>query len=326
MKDNPYKISVAIAAYNGEKYIYKQLQSICEQTIKPDEIVISDDNSTDGTVDIIKNFKEKYFDIEFKIIRNNSGKGFAKNFINAILNTSGDFIFLSDQDDIWNLNKIEEYILCINKYQTKLVFSDVNYIDVNDHDIVKKFVFNSKFSFYIDSSILQKEYIQYDFGNVAKNLNLPGMTFAFASDLRDQITELCKSDLLSNITYHDVLISYLGVRSCPIIYINKKLVNYRLHSGNSIGINQFDSGNFNRKKWIENLLMNQEYIYEIESNLPDKNNKYILRLKKYIKWTKTRLINFDEPSIISFFKLLFNLSSLNSLKSLIGDAVYILKK
>lgn len=326
MTSNIDKISVAMATYNGGKYLKSQIESICEQTIRPHEIVVSDDNSDDDTINIIKNFTETYKDINFKIIKNDVRLGFAKNFINSIIHTTGDLIFLSDQDDIWDLNKIEEYILCIDKFQTKLVFSDVNYIDENDHDIVKKFVFNSKFSFYIDSSILQKEYIQYDFGNVAKNFNLPGMTFAFTSDLRDQITELCKRDLLSNITYHDVLISYLGVRSCPIIYINKKLVNYRLHSGNSIGINQFDSGNFDRKKWIENLLMNQEYIYEIESNLPDKNSKYILRLKKYIKWTKTRLINFDEQSIISFFKLLFNLSSLNSLKSLIGDAVYILKK
>lgn len=102
-KEPMNKISVCIATYNGENYIKEQLSSILSQLDVNDEVIISDDNSTDNTVNIIKSIT----DYRIKLIYNNQERGYTKNFENAIKHSLGDIIFLSDQDDIWMSNKVE---------------------------------------------------------------------------------------------------------------------------------------------------------------------------------------------------------------------------
>lgn len=97
-------ISVCMATYNGELYIKEQLDSILCQLGKNDEIIISDDHSTDNTIQIIRNIG----DSRIKIVLNEKDKGYVSNFENALLNANGDFIFLSDQDDIWLPEKVQE--------------------------------------------------------------------------------------------------------------------------------------------------------------------------------------------------------------------------
>jgi len=96
-------ISVCIATYNGEKYIKEQLDSILSQLNINDEIIISDDHSTDRTLDLIRKFE----DPRIKIFLNTNQKGYSKNFENAIRRTSGDIIFICDQDDVWMKNKVD---------------------------------------------------------------------------------------------------------------------------------------------------------------------------------------------------------------------------
>ncbi len=96
------KISVALAAYNGEKYITEQLCSVLSQLSQGDEIVISLDPSTDGTEAAVKSLN----DSRIRIV-NGEGKGLIKNFENAIKNCSNELIFLCDQDDIWLPEKVE---------------------------------------------------------------------------------------------------------------------------------------------------------------------------------------------------------------------------
>ena len=109
-------ISVCMASYNGEKFIKAQIGSILMQLGKDDELVISDDGSTDRTVEII----ESYGDKRIRLLHHHKNLSIAKirysrnfyytteNFENALRAAKGDFIFLSDQDDIWAENKITE--------------------------------------------------------------------------------------------------------------------------------------------------------------------------------------------------------------------------
>lgn len=98
-------ISIAMATYNGEKYLHEQIDSILRQTIKPNEIVICDDFSTDNTWVILQQYAG--MDPRFRIYRNDQNLGFCKNFEKAISLCKGDYIALSDQDDIWMDNHIE---------------------------------------------------------------------------------------------------------------------------------------------------------------------------------------------------------------------------
>jgi glycosyltransferase involved in cell wall biosynthesis len=112
------KISVCIATYNGEKYIRDQIDSILPQLTINDEIIVSDDNSTDKTIKYIENIN----DYRIKIFTNQLGKGYSKNFENAINKSTGEIIFICDQDDFWESNKVEIMLSYLQNYD--LVISD----------------------------------------------------------------------------------------------------------------------------------------------------------------------------------------------------------
>jgi len=121
------KVSVALATYNGEKYIEEQLESIIKQTRAPDELVICDDCSNDETINIItKKIKNAHFDV--KLVSNDKNIGYVQNFSKALEMSSGDIVFLCDQDDVWLSDKIE---FIINKFNTQpdiqLLIHDVDY-------------------------------------------------------------------------------------------------------------------------------------------------------------------------------------------------------
>lgn len=105
------KVSIAMATYNGAKYINEQLKSIAEQTRKPDELIITDDCSTDETVAIINEFAE-FAPFPVVVYCNERNLGYCENFNKALIKTTGDIVFLSDQDDVWLPKKIE-YMLNI---------------------------------------------------------------------------------------------------------------------------------------------------------------------------------------------------------------------
>ncbi len=98
-------VSIAICTYNGELFLQQQLNSILQQTYGSLEIIISDDCSTDGTQEIIQQYASA--DKRISYFFNKTNLGFNKNFEKAILLCKGQYIAISDQDDIWELNKIE---------------------------------------------------------------------------------------------------------------------------------------------------------------------------------------------------------------------------
>jgi len=96
-----------MATYNGAQYLQEQLQSFVDQTRQPDELIITDDCSTDRTESIVREFaKTAPFIVDF--YRNEKNLGYCGNFNAALMKTTGDLVFLSDQDDVWFPEKIEK--------------------------------------------------------------------------------------------------------------------------------------------------------------------------------------------------------------------------
>lgn len=114
------KISIAMATYNGAKFLGQQLQSFVDQTLHPDEIIITDDLSTDETEEIIREFSER---APFKVFysRNSERLGYCQNFNAALMKTTGDIVFLSDQDDVWFPEKIEHMVALAKYHKDALV-------------------------------------------------------------------------------------------------------------------------------------------------------------------------------------------------------------
>ena len=135
------RISVCLASFNGEKYIKEQLESIIHQLSEDDEIIISDDHSTDDTIKIVKSFEDN----RIKIFKNSLGKGVVNNFQNSISKASHDIVFLCDQDDIWSADKIEEVMKIFENKETTLAISNAQYIDEKGNSLGSRF-FNKPFS------------------------------------------------------------------------------------------------------------------------------------------------------------------------------------
>ena len=123
------KFSVAMCTYNGAKYLEEQLRSLLAQQRLPDEVVICDDGSTDGTIALLEQFVANPL-IPVRLFRNPVNLGFSRNFAQAIRLCQGDLIALADQDDIWypeKLRRLEESFEQAPGMEG--VFSDGNIID-----------------------------------------------------------------------------------------------------------------------------------------------------------------------------------------------------
>jgi len=124
------KISIALATYNGAKHLSEQLNSFVNQTRMPDELIVSDDLSTDSTFEIIKKFADKApFNVYYS--QNKRNLGYAVNFNEALSSTTGDLVLLSDQDDVWFSNKIETIENVATVCEELLIINDKMITDEN---------------------------------------------------------------------------------------------------------------------------------------------------------------------------------------------------
>lgn len=114
-----------MATYNGGDYIDEQLSSILSQLGNNDEVIISDDHSTDKTMELLLQFQQN--DHRIKIYSNNTGRGYTNNFENALKNATGEFIFLADQDDIWLPGKVNRYLTLFE--DCDFIVSDCHVVD-----------------------------------------------------------------------------------------------------------------------------------------------------------------------------------------------------
>lgn len=118
-------VSVCLASFNGEKFILEQIKSILIQLQNEDELIISDDSSTDNTIAIINSIQ----DPRIKFLMDNKFRDPIQNFQHALKFAKGKYIFLSDQDDVWVEGKYVQLLHLLNKYN--LVISDSKIVDEN---------------------------------------------------------------------------------------------------------------------------------------------------------------------------------------------------
>lgn len=205
-------ISVCIATYNGEKYVCEQLESILKQIGNDDEVIISDDGSTDETLNIIKGFIEK----EQKTIKLIEGprKGVIKNFENAIKNAQGDIIFLSDQDDIWEDNKVETMVDAFRKSNDYyVVVHDATVVDSNGEKIMDSFFATRNSKKGLIKNLIKNSYI--------------GCCMAFKCEIKEKILPFP-----DGIEMHDWWIGLVSEMKYKSYFIDEKLIRYRRHGDN----------------------------------------------------------------------------------------------
>lgn len=207
-------ISVCIPTYNGGKYIVEQLESILKQIEKSDEIIISDDGSTDDTLEKIIQLNDSRITIVHHQKTLNLKHDFlyaTLNFENALKYARGNFIYMADQDDIWQPNRVEITQNHLKDYA--LVCCDCYVMDENGEMIIPS---------YFDWNGSKKGVIK----NVIKNSYL-GCCMAFRRELLPKIMPIS-----TFLVPHDIWIGLIGEYYGNVHFDNNKLVGYRRHSSN----------------------------------------------------------------------------------------------
>jgi glycosyltransferase involved in cell wall biosynthesis len=131
-------ISVAMATYNGETYLDEQLDSLAAQTRPPDELVVRDDGSEDGTVDVLHAFARRA-SFRVEVLAGGPRLGYAQNFMAASRACSGDLVFFADQDDLWRPTKLARVAQQVRRGQPRAVFHDVTLVDGDGAPIAPSF-------------------------------------------------------------------------------------------------------------------------------------------------------------------------------------------
>lgn len=236
-KEGEQMISVAMASYNGEKYIEQQLDSIFNQSKKIDELIITDDCSTDNTVFVIEEYIKKHPNFKIYLIKNKNNLGYKKNFYKALSYCKGDYIFLCDQDDIWLEEKVETMIGIMNDYpQIKALASSFQFIDKDNNpkevELIPTFSNNNLYRRIVKKDDLVKVL----FDEMLIQNGFQGCALCITKEM-NQIFLKCFTDEL----FHDWLINLLASSRNGLYFYNHPLFLYRIHDNNTIGINKSEN-------------------------------------------------------------------------------------
>lgn len=225
-------LSVALCTYNGERYIREQIETILNQTMPVDEIVVCDDGSADKTLSIIESLRE-CTNIDIRIYPNKTNLGVCANFQKAVNLCKGDIIFLSDQDDVWHSDKVETIVGYFDlHHQKQVVFTDGQLIDGYG-----KTIFNGTLweCFGVDQSCMKQIENGLGMEIFAFENRATGATMAIrrSFEYTDSFSRFCIDDIL-----HDGALAMLALNGNQLGYINKCLIDYRIHSNQECGIGE----------------------------------------------------------------------------------------
>lgn len=279
-------ISIAMTTYNGEKYLKEQLDSILSQSYDDFELIICDDCSKDDTRKILSEYKNK--DNRIKIEFNEKNLGFIKNFDKAIRLCSGDFIAMSDQDDVWTENHLE--ILLNNIGNHYLICSNAELVD-SDGKSLNDFVRPDGFTVCQngDEQIIQQ---------LVRNV-VQGCTALFRKELIKYFFPIPETAIA-----HD---TWLGDIAClapaengleGLTYIHESVLKYRQHGSNTIGveaasvkrnINHFNKSSFSHFNELKTFMDSDSFSFvtdEHKKNVLKETRKYISNLSSRKKRMK----------------------------------------
>lgn len=230
--------TVCMASFNGETYIKEQIDSILKQIHEEDELIISDDGSTDQTLNIICNYQ----DLRVKLVQNRGRHGCIGNFENALRMASGDCIFLADQDDVWMPDKYQEMCALLKLYD--LVVSDSVLVDA-DLNVME----SSFFKYYHSGAGIMK--------NIIKS-SYYGSCMAF----RRELLHVALPFPLTNEIGHDLWLGLVAEMTGRVCFFNKPLILYRRHESAFCKISKMENKskrNFGRKV-LSRIIMIRELI------------------------------------------------------------------
>lgn len=223
------RASIAMAVYNGEKYLNEQIDSIIKMMQYNDELVISYDESQDNTLSIINEYSAN--DSRVRVVYD-SGHSVESNFNNAVANCRGKYIFLADQDDVWIADKINVMVDYFKKNpEIKILISNGDLVNEELEPIGELF----------------KEYKIS--GNPIRNFikgTYLGCQMAFDSQLTAKVWPVKVNPPLP----HDLWLGVKGAQYGKIGLIDKKLILHRIHKDNYSNTSKMNLVGVIKNRWL----------------------------------------------------------------------------
>lgn len=305
------RVSVVLATYNGMSFLKEQLDSIKNQSKIPDEVIIKDDCSSDGTTDYIQRYIEENALLGWTLIKNTKNEGWKKNFKDGFDLATGDFIFPADQDDIWHLDKIEKMTRIMEQlHDCELLVS--NYQIFFDGEKkgggYKRYQKEMK-----NNGSIQK----LDFTEKWAYVQRPGCVFCFTKSFFEAIKSLWTIEY----AHDSILWRFALIRNGAYLY-NSEMIDFRRH-GNNVTSNQ----TFTKSSKIESIDALIP-IYDSYLQYAKENNciaaEYILC--EGLKFLQIRKKCLSLNSMRLWLKLLFNYRKhYLRVTSVLSDLRYLLK-
>lgn len=289
-------ISIAMATYNGEKYLREQLDSILAQTHQNFELIVCDDCSTDSTVQILRECEKN--DSRIKVFVNEENLGYVQNFLKALSLCSSKWIFLSDQGDIWEKKKIECFLEVIKQKenQIKMIVSDFD-----------NFPVDNSISFFKSS----RKILPISFKKCIKVCSFAGMAMCINRSILPDIM----GNGVENHISHDWEISLIAShgKNNGCYFLNTITAHHRIHEQNASSIKGDSSSKQaiyeTRRKYLERNIQLFEYAISIKclskyENLLLKKVLFFLYIRKKVLNEKSRIKLFIRIPKAFFFAIL----------------------
>ena len=262
-------ISIALCTYNGAKHIREQLDSIVNQTYQNIELIVVDDCSTDPTYAILEEYASR--DSRIKLHQNEQNLGFNKNFDKALSLTSGSFIAISDQDDVWELNKLQT--LKDNIGDNWLAFSNSAYMS-EDGELTGKTLLK-------EFDIVGKSFISFMMQNY-----VTGHTTLLSREFLMHVLPFPAEG------FYDWWMGFVAMYHQKLIYVDAVLTYYRVHSQSVIQqeLSLYnDELSLNKRHW--ELQIKQLNVLTKYKNLTSADQILIKKFIKAITIKKTRALS-----------------------------------
>jgi glycosyltransferase involved in cell wall biosynthesis len=220
----PLRLSIALCTCDGQKFLRAQLESFLTQQHLPDELVVCDDDSTDGTFAILSEFAQRS-PFPVRIVRNPERLGVVSNFEQAIRLCNGDIIVLSDQDDIWMPEKLTLLVREFSDSAVTAVFSDAQVVDEDLKPVGYRFWQRTGFDLSEQTRWLAGD----PFGIFFRHFVVMGASLAFRSALRPQLLPIPPG------WPHDAWVAAIAAAAGRVTPLPIALLQYRQHGANQVG-------------------------------------------------------------------------------------------
>lgn len=292
-----------MSTYNGNRYIQAQLDSIRNQTRKPDEVLIFDDGSSDNTYEIVADYIASFGLENWKLQKNPQNYGWRKSFMHAISCATGDLIFTADQDDIWCFDKVEKMSAVCEKNEQILVLV-ADYQEFQFDDVPTK---KEKRDTYKVEQILCDDKWYY--------IKRPGCVFGFRKEIVPYMAKTWYEDYA-----HDVLMWQIGILLNGLYHIEYTSIYFRRHDSNATPLNYHNrTTRINHAIWAQKETSQLEILLNAEPSICTEQN--IRLVKDYHAFTNHRLALLKRRKVTEIIWLIKNRKKYLSSKSLILDIV-----